>query len=79
MLNKRWWQAHRIRFTESVCKPPEGAVFKRYGAERSGKRFRFKRNQVRVKKLNESKPTEDMSKRLLVVKSIDILRLIRRL
>jgi hypothetical protein len=37
MLNKRWWQAHRIRFTESVCKPPEGAVFKRYGAERSGK------------------------------------------
>jgi hypothetical protein len=29
--------AHRIRFTESVCKPPEGAVFKRYGAERSGK------------------------------------------
>ena len=25
---------------DGVCKPPEGAVFKRYGAERSGKRFR---------------------------------------
>jgi hypothetical protein len=30
-----------------------------------------KRDQVGVRKLNESEPTEDMSKRLLVVKSID--------
>jgi hypothetical protein len=36
-------------------------------------------DQVRVKKLNESKPTEDMSKRLLVVKSIDLRLLIRSL
>ena len=36
-------------------------------------------DQVRVKKLNESKPTEDMSKRLLVVKSIDFRLLIRSL
>ena len=33
-----------------------------------------KRGQVRVRKLNESEPTEDMSKRLLVVKSIDPLQ-----
>ena len=64
---------------DEVCKPPEGAVFKRRGAERSGKRSRFKRDQVRVRKLNESEPTEDMSKRLLVVKSIDLRQLIRRL
>ena len=25
---------------DGVCKPPEGAVFKRYGAERSGKKSR---------------------------------------
>ncbi len=37
-----------------------------------------KRSQVRVRKLNESEPTEDMSKRLLVVKSIDPLQLIRQ-
>jgi hypothetical protein len=77
MLNKRWWQAHRIRFTESVCKPPEGAVFKRYGAERSGKDAVQASSQVSVKKLNESKPTDEVSKRLLVVKSIEVQRLIR--
>jgi hypothetical protein len=27
----------RIRFADSVCKPPEGAVTKSCGAERSGK------------------------------------------
>lgn len=29
--------AHRIRCADRVCKPPEGAVVKSYGAERSGK------------------------------------------
>ena len=52
-------------------------MFKRHGAERSGKRC-LKRHQVRVRKLNESEPTEDMSKRLLVVKSIDLRQLIRQ-
>ena len=61
-----------------MCKPPEGAVFKRCGAERSGKRFRKKRDQVSVRKLNESEPTEDMSKRVLVVKSINHRLLIRQ-
>jgi len=37
MLNKRWWQTHRIRCADRVCKPPEGAVVKSHGAERSGK------------------------------------------
>lgn len=68
--------AHRIRFTESVCKPPEGAVFKRYGAERSGKML-CKQYQVSVKKLNESELTDEVSKRLLVVKSIEFQPLIR--
>jgi hypothetical protein len=36
-----------------------------------------KADQVRVKKLNESEPTKDMSKRRLVVKSIDFQQLIR--
>jgi len=63
--------------TDEVCKPPEGAVFKRHGAERSGKKC-LKRHQVRVRKLKESEPTEDMSKRLLVVKSIDFQQLIRQ-
>ena len=67
-----------MRCTDEVCKPPEGAVFKRYGAERSGKKVSLKRDQVRVRKLNESEPTEDMSKRLLVVKSINSLQLIRQ-
>lgn len=31
-------------------------MFKRHGAERSGKRLRFKGGQVSVKKLNESEP-----------------------
>lgn len=38
-----------------------------------------KQYQVSVKKLNESKPTDEVSKRLLVVKSIEVQRLIRRL
>jgi len=29
--------AYRIRCADGVCKPPEGAVVKSYGAERSGK------------------------------------------
>jgi hypothetical protein len=53
-------------------------MFKRHGAERSGKRSRLKRDQVRVRKLNESEPTEDMSKGLFVVKSINSLQLIRQ-
>ncbi len=36
------------------------------------------RDQVRVRKLNENEPTEEVSKRLLVVKSIDIQLLIRQ-
>ena len=28
--------------TDGVCKPPEGAVFKRHGAERSGKKVSVK-------------------------------------
>ena len=30
--------AYRIRRTDGVCKSPKGAVFKRHGAERLGKR-----------------------------------------
>ncbi|MCH5718202.1 hypothetical protein [Niabella hibiscisoli] len=30
-------QAYRIRFADGACKPPEGAVVKSHGAERSGK------------------------------------------
>ena len=52
-------------------------MFKRHGAERSGKRC-LKRHQVRVKKLNESEPFEDMSKGPLVVKSIDNQQSIRQ-
>lgn len=37
MLYKRWQQVYRILHAVEVGKPPEGAVFKRYGAERSGK------------------------------------------
>ena len=36
MLNKKWQLACRIRYADKVCKPPEGALFKRQGAERSG-------------------------------------------
>jgi hypothetical protein len=78
MLDKRWWKAHRTRCADGVCKPSEGAVFKRYGAERSGKRFRYKRNQVSVKKLNESEPSGEVSKRLLVVKIIGAEPLMRK-
>jgi len=39
MLNKRWQSACRIRHAVGVCKPPEGVVYKRHGAERSGKRY----------------------------------------
>ena len=45
-----------LRYTDEPCKPPEAAVFKRYGVEPSGKRSCFKRDQVRVRKLNESTP-----------------------
>ena len=31
--------AYHIRRTDGVCKPPKGAVFKRHGAERLGKRY----------------------------------------
>lgn len=44
MLNKRWQEVCRIRCTDEVCKPAEGAVVKSYGAERSVR--------VRAKKLN---------------------------
>ena len=30
-------QVYRIRCADRVCKPPEGAVIKSHGAERSGK------------------------------------------
>jgi len=53
-------------------------MIKSHGVERSGKRF-LRRDQVSVKKLNESEPTGDMSKRHLVVKSIDLQQLVRRL
>lgn len=36
MLNRRWQLACRIRDADKVCKPPKGAVFKRYGTERLG-------------------------------------------
>jgi len=49
-----------VGLSVSVCRrrylKSEGAVFKRYGAERSGKRPLFKRSGVGVKKLNESEP-----------------------
>ena len=44
--------AYHIRHTVGVCKPPKGAVFKRHGAERLGKRWRRRRHQVSVKQLN---------------------------
>ena len=50
-----------------VANYPEGAVFKRYGTERLEKRVRLRRIQVCIKKLNESKPSEEVSKRLLAV------------
>jgi hypothetical protein len=35
-------QAYRIRCTDGVCKPPEGAAIKSCGAERSGKKVSVK-------------------------------------
>ena len=69
--------AYRIHHTDEVCKLPKGAVFKRHGAERLGKRH-LSRYQVSVKELKEIEPLEDVSKRLLIVKSIDLLALIRQ-
>jgi len=57
-----------------VCKPPEGAVFKRHGAERSGKRSRLKRDQVRVKKLNANEPLRKCRKEKLVGKTVGFIR-----
>jgi hypothetical protein len=76
MLNKRWQWACRIRHAVEVCKPPEGAVFKRHGAERSGKRFRLKRDQVSVKKLNASESLKTCRKGSDVDKTIGIVALI---
>jgi hypothetical protein len=45
-------------------------VFKRHGAERSGKRSRLKRNQVRVKKLNANEPLTTCRKDNLVGKTV---------
>jgi len=49
--------------------PPEGEEIKSCGTERSGKRC-LKRHQASAKKLNESKPTQGISKRYLVVGNI---------
>lgn len=38
MLYKRWRQVLRYRYADTGSKPPKGAVFKRYGTERLGKR-----------------------------------------
>ena len=46
MLNKRWQSACRIHHAVDVCKPPESAVFKKHGAERSGKRHPCKLGAV---------------------------------
>ena len=56
----------RIRHTVEVRKPPEGAVFKRHGAERSGKRSRLKRDQVSVKKPKANEPLKTCRKDNLV-------------
>ena len=53
---------------QEVCKPPKGAVFKRYGTERSGKGS--VKDQVSVKKLNASEPLKKCRKRILVVKTV---------
>jgi hypothetical protein len=45
-------------------------VFKRHGAERSGKRSRLKRDQVHVKKLNANEPLMTCRKRNLVGKTV---------
>ena len=75
-MNKRWQSACRIHHAVDVCKPPEGAVFKRYGTERSGKRCRYKRYQVSVKKLNASESLKTCRKGLFVDKTIGIVVLI---
>ena len=40
VLGRRWQSACRIHYADNVCKPPKGAMFKRYGTERLGKRCR---------------------------------------
>ena len=59
-----------------VANCPKGAVFKRYGTEHLGKRA-HKRVQVSIEKLNESKPLDEVSKRLLVDKSIHLQQWMR--
>jgi hypothetical protein len=62
--------ACRIHCAVRVCKPPGGAVFKRHGVERSGKRSRLKRDQVCVKKLNANEPLMKCRKDKLVGKTV---------
>ena len=75
MLNKRWQSACRIRHAVEVCKPPEGAVFKRHGAKRSGKRYR-KTVSGSVKKLNASESLKTCRNGSDVDKTIGIVALI---
>ena len=67
MLYKRWQSACHIRQSVGVCKPPEGALYKRQGAERSGKRYP-KGYQVRLKKLNANEPLMRCRKAILLTK-----------
>ena len=70
MLYKRWQTACRIRHAVGVCKPPEGAVFKRHGAERLGKKSRLESDQVSVKKPNANEPLKTCRKDKLVGKTV---------
>ena len=64
--------AYHIRHTEGVCKPPKGAVSKRHGAERLGKRWRGRRHQVSERKLNGSEPLMTCRKDNSLAKPLDL-------
>lgn len=56
------WMDLQDRPTGAGPKPPEAAVIKSHGGERSGQRTRENLVQVRYRETNESKPADEVSK-----------------